>query len=283
MHTGGSRSAGTPVRWSLDFVRDRAVNLRLAEAARGPTRRRYAVWSPPGSAALAHLLDIYARGGAPDQWYSPVDPASPEAACPVWLERPSSARGGAVLRPPAAEARPCPDARARSDRGLDWKRAGRGRGPVPPHASQRRPSDLRGRGQAGSVPRGHGGCRGGEPITAARVAAMRRAGLRVLPRYAAAEAGLIGDGCLAPEWLRRRSRPRRPDRGRPAHRGGRRPAAERVARVVLPTDGAADSPERVDGRRGHPRAGELRVSLAALGWTTRLRSVLSVEKLTAEG
>ena len=39
---------------------------------------------------------------------------------------------------------------------------------------------------------------GGEPITAARVAAMRRAGLRVLPRYAAAEAGLIGDGCLAP-------------------------------------------------------------------------------------
>jgi hypothetical protein len=44
-------------------VRDRAVDLRLAESARGPTRRRPAVWSAPESVAIAHLPDIYARGG----------------------------------------------------------------------------------------------------------------------------------------------------------------------------------------------------------------------------
>jgi len=78
MRTGGSRGAGMPVGWSLDFVRDRAADLCLAEVARGPARRRYAVFSAPGSAAIAHLLDIYAQGGAPDRWFSPVDPASPE-------------------------------------------------------------------------------------------------------------------------------------------------------------------------------------------------------------
>ena len=222
MQTGGSRSAGTPVGWSLDFVRDRAVNLRLAEAARGPARRRYAVWSAPGSAALAHLLDIYARGVAPDRWYSPVDPASPELPAPYrWSAHLLRAAGRFCNRPLP---RPVHVPTLAPGPIVDWFGSvlAAARGPVPPHAAQRRPSDLRGRGRRDVSLEGTEVAVGGEPITAARVAAMRRAGLRVLPRYAAAEAGLIGDGLPRAEWLRRRSRPPRPGRGRPARRGGRR-------------------------------------------------------------
>jgi hypothetical protein len=39
---------------------------------------------------------------------------------------------------------------------------------------------------------------GGEPITASRLDTIRRAGAEAAPRYGSIEAGLIGDGCLAP-------------------------------------------------------------------------------------
>jgi hypothetical protein len=39
----------------------------------------------------------------------------------------------------------------------------------------------------------------GEPITAARLATIRRTGVEVLPRYGSVDCGPIGYGCLAPE------------------------------------------------------------------------------------
>ena len=124
---------------------------------------------------------------------------------------------------------------------------------------------------------------GGEPITAARVAAMRRAGLRVLPRYAAAEAGLIGDGCLAPSGsddvhvlddLIAVVQPAAADGALPGNAllvSSLRPTAPLILLNVSMGDVGILEPATCA------------CPLAALGWATRLRSVLSVEKLTAEG
>jgi hypothetical protein len=283
MQKGGSRSAGTPVGWSLDFVRDRAVNLRLAEAARGPTRRRYAVWSPPGSAALAHLLDIYARGGAPDRWYSPVDPASPELPAPYgWSAHLLRAAGRFCGRPLP---RPVHVPTLAPGPIVDWIGSVLAAGEVP-YLHTRPSAVLRiceAAARRGVCLEGTEVAVGGEPITAARVAAMRRAGLRVLPRYAAAEAGLIGDGCLAPSGsddvhvlddLIAVVQPTAADGALPRNAllvSSFRPTAPLILLNVSMGDVGILEPA------------SCACPLAALGWTTRLRSVLSVEKLTAEG
>jgi hypothetical protein len=285
MQTGGSRGAGMPVGWSLDFVRDRAADLCLAEVARGPARRRYAVFSAPGSAAIAHLLDICAQGGVPDRWFSPVDPASPELPARYrWSARLLRAGTriagrrlpGPVHVPPLA---PGPI--------VDWMAGVLGDGAVPYlhtrpsavlricEAATERGIDLRGAEVA----------IGGESITAARAAAMRHAGLRVLPRYAAAEVGLIGDGCLAPigsddvhvlRDLIAVVQPAASSAGGVLPRGALLVSALRpTAPLILLNVSMGDAGILEPADCGCP--------LTALGWTTRLRSILSFEKLTGEG
>jgi hypothetical protein len=126
---------------------------------------------------------------------------------------------------------------------------------------------------------------GGEPITTPRLAVMRRAGMRVFPRYAVIEAGLVGEGCLRP------SGPDdvhvvsdlvalvQPDAAVPPRAlphgallvSALRPSAPFVLLNVSLGDAAI-----LDRRPcGCP--------LAALGWTARLRTIRSFEKLTAEG
>lgn len=199
MRTGGSRSEGLPVGWNLAFVLDRAVNLCLTESARGPARRRHAIWTAPGSGAIVHLLDICARGSAPARWFSPVDPAAPEVTSRYRVSV-RLVRGGARLggrRLPAPE-----HVRARApDPIVDWMASVLREGAIPQlHA---RPSAVlrtcEAAARRGVDLAGAEALVDGEPITAGRAAAMRRAGLRVLPRYATAEVGLIGEACLEPQ------------------------------------------------------------------------------------
>jgi hypothetical protein len=285
MQTGGSRSAGTPVGWSLDFIRDRAVDLCLAEAARGPARRRYGIWSPPGSAAFAHLLDLYARGVAPDRWYSPVDPAGPALAARYrWSAR--VLRGAAAV---CARRWPRPAYVPSLAPGpiVDWLAGTLARGDIP-HLHTRPSAVLRvceAAAQRGIVLAGAEVTVGGEPITATRASAMRRAGLRVLPRYAAVETGLIGDGCLAPSSaddvhvlhdLVAVVQPGAAGDGGALPPGALlvtslRPSAPLILLNASMGDGGILEPARC----GCP--------LSALGWTTRLRGILSFEKLTGEG
>jgi hypothetical protein len=198
MRTGGSRRAGLSLGWDLAFVRDRAVDLCLAEAAHGGSRRRYAVWTAPGSGAIVHLLDVCARGSTPARWFSPVDPAATELSAryrwSVHLLRGGGWLGGRRL--PAPEHVPV----LAPGPIVDWMSGVLDAGVVPRlHA---RPSAvLRAceiAGRRGVDLEGAEVIVGGEPITASRAATMRRAGLRVLPRYAAGEVGLIGDACLTP-------------------------------------------------------------------------------------
>jgi hypothetical protein len=285
MQTGGSRSAGMPVGWSLDFVRDRAVDLCLAEAARGRARRRSAVWSAPGSAAIAHLLDIYARGGAPDHWYSPIDPASPDL--------PAQYRWSTHLLRAAARVRgrrlpiPVHVPPLASGPIVDWL-AGALAGGAVPYLHTRPSAVLRiceTAAQRGIDLAGAEVAVGGESITATRATAMRRAGLRVLPRYAAVEIGLIGDACLAPSGADDvhvlhdlvavvQSVAGREDGALP--RGALLVSSLRpTAPLILLNASMGDAGVLDRAGCGCP--------LGTLGWTTRLQSIVSFEKLTGEG
>ena len=199
MRTGGSRSEGLPVGWNLGFVRDRAVNLCLTELARGPARRRHAIWTAPGSGAIVHLLDICARGSGPARWFSPVDWTAPEVAMryrvSVHLVRSGARLGRRWLPVPEHAPALAPDSI------VDWMASVLREGAIPQlhgrpsavlrtcEAAAKRGVDLAGAEVLVD----------GEPITAGRSAAMRRAGLRVLPRYATVEVGLVGEACLEPQ------------------------------------------------------------------------------------
>ena len=285
MRTGGSRSRGTPVGWSLAFVRERAVDLCLAEAARGPARRRHAVWGIPGSAALAHLLDIRARGGTPARWFSPVDPLLRDLPARYRLSG-RLVRGAARL---AGRRLPAPEHVPVLSPGpvVDWLASVLGEGRTP-YLHARPSAVLRAcetASRQGVDLRGAEVTVGGEPITHARAAVMRRAGLQVLPRYAAVEVGLIGDACLAP---------RAPDQVHVLHdlvaviqpdgldRDGALPpgallvsSLRPAAPLILLNASMGDTGVLDDVPCACP--------LDALGWRTHLRGIVSFEKLTGEG
>ena len=126
---------------------------------------------------------------------------------------------------------------------------------------------------------------GGEPVTATRVAVMRRAGLRVLPRYAVIEAGLVGEGCLTPEGsddvhvvedLIALVQPAGAGPHPALPHGALLVSTLRPTAPLVLLNASLGDAATLDPRPcGCP--------LAALGWTTRLRTIRSFEKLTAEG
>ena len=123
----------------------------------------------------------------------------------------------------------------------------------------------------------------GEPLTAARLAAIHRVGAEARPTYASAEAGAIGEGCLrrdAPDDVHVLS-----DRlavVQPGPRAGPLPdeallisSLRLVGPFVFLNVWLGDQARMSDRRCGCP--------LEAIGWTTHLRSIRSEEKLTAWG
>jgi hypothetical protein len=283
VRSGGSRSRGTPVGWSLDYIWERAVDLCVAETARGPGRRCHAVWGLPGSGAIAHVLDTSAYTAAPQRWFSQVDPTSP--GLPARYRRSADVvrLGGwlAGVPLPRPEFAP-PDDPAPVLRWLtDTLAAG-----ASPHmlgyvtamlgladAAARRGVDLTGAELS----------TGGEPITAARLALLRRTGARVLPRYATIEAGLLGVACLEP---------RAPDDVHVVHdlvglvqpgpaTGPVPPRALMVTSLrpsapLLLLNASLGDVAALDERACDCPVGEV-------GWTTRLSDIRSFEKLTGAG
>jgi hypothetical protein len=284
MRSGASRSAGLPIGWDLAFVRDRAVDLRLAESALGPARRRHAVWTPPGSGAIVHLLDVCGPGSTPSRWFSPVDPATPELPAryrwSVHVARAGGRLGGRSLPAPEHVTVLEPDPV------VDWMAsvlAGR----ATPHLHARPSAILRACEAAARRGVDLGGAEvtvGGEPITPTRVVAMRRAGLRVLPRYAAVEVGLIGHACLA---------------------GGGFDDVHVVHDLVAVIQGAGSSGAGLPpgallvsslrptaplillnaslGDAGVLDGGPCGCPVAAQGWTTRLRAIQRLDDPTGDG
>jgi hypothetical protein len=198
VHSGGSRSAGTPLSWDLAFVRERSATLRLVYAARGGTRWRFANWGVPGSGAIVHALDTAGFGMPPARWFSQVDPGARQLQ-PRYRWSPRLLRWGGRLagcRFPAPEHAPL-DAPGPV---LGWLRDVLDRGETP-HLLSYTTSAVRlaeAAAAAGVDLTGAELTMGGEPVSARRVAAIRRTGARCVPRYAMIEAGLVAEGCLDP-------------------------------------------------------------------------------------
>ncbi len=196
--TSGSRGHRTSVPFSLTFARDRTANNVVFLNARGGLSWQQAHWEIPGGTALGRMLWLAAMGAPPVRWFSPVDPAAPDLTARYrWSTRVArwAARAAGVrLRLPEHVPLDDPEPIVR------WMQGVLRQGGVPhmwtytsagvrlAQAARAAGVDLTGAELAVL----------GEPITAARLETIRRAGTRALPHYGISEAGPIGFGCLAP-------------------------------------------------------------------------------------
>ncbi len=280
--SSGSRGAGTVVPMNLAFLRDRAVNTRVFLDARGADRWQLAIWAVPGSALTTFLH--YARCGARAfHWFSPINPAAPglhpRYRWSIHALRWASVLAGAPLPRPRLvsldDPRPI----------MEWM-MGVLQGGGTPHLSTHVSMAVRlclAAHEAGVELRGAQFSVSGEPLTAARVAVIRRVGAGVVPTYLSTEAGAIGYGCLAPAA---------PDEVHQAHDlvaliqveqaapglsvGGLLVSSLRpAAPLILLNLSLGD--EAVVSRRG------CGCPLEQLGWMTHLHAIRSYEKLTAVG
>jgi len=285
--SGGSRGTGMPVPIDLAFIREQSTNACLMVHARGggPSWRK-ANWTVPGGGAIIMLLIWAGFGRLPSQWFSQLDPnASTIPARYRWGARWVCGLSALVRRP-----LPRPRHVPLGDPGpiLHWMRDTLGRGEVPLlqtftssavrlcKAAAERGVDLRG---AQFI-------LGGEPVTAARLASIRRAGADGLAHYGSAETGsTMAYGCLSPSWT---------DDSHVTHDlfafiqpGESRLAPDLSRRALLVTTLRMRAPlimlnvslgdEALVVRKdcGCPFAGR--------GWTTHLHGIRSFEKLTAGG
>ena len=195
--SGGSRSGGTPVFIDMEFVRSAAGNLRLlldgADAAGADT----ATWEVPGAGARFRLLKFACLGPPPAAWFCQIDPELGHLH-PVfrWNARAMRAASLLALRPiprpvfsPPADPAPAlawlSEQRSRRRRTLLFT--------FPSSALALAAAATR----AGLALDHLQLMLGGEPVTSARLAAVRAAGARAIPRYGSVECGAIGYGCLA--------------------------------------------------------------------------------------
>ncbi len=199
MKSGGSRSRGTPVNFSLDFIRDCALDSGLALQSRGGDRWLKATWEVPGGGALFSLIEFSQFGRSPVKWFSQLDPGR-EGLHPRYRWSAKAFRWGGFLAGrnlPGPEYVPLDEARPIAE----WMAATLRDGGIPyllTYASsalrvccsaERHGLDIRGARMTVA----------GEPCTRTRMDFIRNLGVDVLPKYAIMETGPVGYGCLAPE------------------------------------------------------------------------------------
>ncbi len=278
-NTSGSRGEATPIPLDLACIRDRAVNMFLALASRGGERWRNAVWGMP---SIGPLLWYSACGSPASRWFMTLDPAAgglhPRYRWSVrtiaWMGR----LAGVPMPFPEHVPLDAPVPIAR------WMARTIGAGGVP-HlwaSTSAAVSLCRSAGEAGIDLAGSRLTITGEPVTDARLAAIRRAGVEAMPDYGSADSGgSVGCGCLSPEA---------PDDihvfsdlnaliqvdARPFPKGALllssiRPTVPFVFLNVSMGDCAALT---------HRRCG---CPVEKLGWQTHLHTIRSYEKLTAGG
>jgi len=285
MKSGGSRSPGTPVNFSLDFIRDCALDSGLALRCRGGDRWLKATWEVPGGGALFSLLEFSQFGRSPAKWFSQLDPAR-EGLHPRYLWSARAFRWGGILAGrnlPGPEYVPLDEARPIAE----WMAAALRDGEIPYlltyassalrvcRAAERHGLDIRGGRMTVA----------GEPCTRARMDVIRNLGVDVLPKYAIMETGPVGYGCLAPEA------------SDDIHLLGDLQA------VIQPGDAAANVPLAPDavlftslmptapivllnvsmGDQARIERRSCGCPLETLGWKTHMRSIRSAEKLTCGG
>jgi hypothetical protein len=283
-YTSGSRGQATPSSFDLAYIRERTVDQTLYLDALGGGGWHHAIWEPPGGGAILRLLDFMCLGAPIERWFSPVDPASAALhfhrrwiGHVLWLA--GLLAGAPTPRPTVVPIdAPLPI--------VHWMaemiRAGRA-----PHLMGLPPSCAvrlcQAAYEAGIDLGGAHFTITGEPVTRARLEQIRRAGARAVPTYTAVDAGRIGFGCLEPEgsddvhlledWH---------VAIQPGVAGAHLPpkalllsSIRASAPVILLNVSLGDQAEPARGRCG--------CAMERQGWSTRLRSIRSFEKLTAGG
>ena len=201
LRSGGGREVATAMVVDLDFMRETNANHRVALAARGGDPWVHAVWDVPGGAALIRVLRLAGIGAGPARWFSQIDPASRDLH-PRYRWAPRALRWGSLA---AGVPIPAPVHAALSDPlpVVRWLTEERRAGRVP-HVVTTVSAALRLAEAArteGATLDGVELTISGEPITTARMAALRRAGMRALPSYGSSDTGTaMGHGCLSPMW-----------------------------------------------------------------------------------
>lgn len=285
-YTSGSRGPATPSSFDLAYVRERTVDQTLYLDALGGGRWHHAIWEPPGGGAILRLLDFMCLGVPLQRWFSPIDPADAGLhphrrwiGRVLWL-------GGALAGRPPPRPRVVPiDAPLPIVHWMaDTIRAGNA-----PHLMSATPSCAvrlcQAACEAGIDLGGAHFTITGEPVTRARLQQVRRAGARAVPTYTAVDAGRIGFGCLEPEvsddvhllddWHAvvqpgvAGARPNLPPKALLMS------SIRASAPLILLNVSLGDQADLAGGRCGCP--------MERQGWTTRLHSIRSFEKLTAGG
>ena len=281
--TSGSRGSRTLVPMDLAFLRDRAVDDLLALAAQGWQDGVFAVWKVPGGDALDTQLRLAGLGVTVARWFSQVDPEARDLDARYrWsgrLVRLAAAAAGVPLPRPEHVPLDAPQPMIRWME--DVRRAGRA-----PHVQTFASSAVRVCRAALDAGVDLTGVRftiGGEPVTAARVAVIRRAGAEVRSRYLVTEAGLIGLGCCEA---------REPDEVHVCDDLNAVITAE-ASSSPLPAESILVSSLRRTapflllnvalGDQGVLGTRQCGCPLETLGWRTHLHALRSLEKLTAGG
>jgi hypothetical protein len=285
---GSSGSGGAASQFALDFasIRDDGVAKAAIFAATGLGRCRQAHWGVPGGWALTYLLQCAVVGAPPERWFSQIDPASPRlhsryrwSARALWL---GSRLANVPLPYPIHAPLEAPGVI------LDWLRFVLGRGETP-HlftypSSAVKLSQYAGR--VGADLRGVILTLGSEPVTTARLAAVRASGARILTSYGAVDCGLVGNGCQTsadPDDYHLSSERLvlvQPGAASAETTGLPEKALLltsllSTAPLVLLNASLGDQATVSSARCGCP--------LERLGWTTHVQTVRSFEKLTAAG
>jgi hypothetical protein len=286
VRSGGSRGAGTPVPVDLAFVREQSTNLCLIAGARGGLAWTKAHWMVPGGGAIIMILTYAGFGGLPAAWFSQLDPR--DRAMPARYRW--SARLVRLTSRLAARPLPRPRHVPLDDPGpvLDWMAAVLRRGQVP-WLQTFTGSAVRVCQAAAAAGIDLTGARftlGGEPVTAARLAAVRAVGAEGLTHYGAVEtSGLAAFSCHDP---------RHPDDThltddlhafvQPGESG---PASTLSARALLITSIRPRAPlVLLNVSLGDEAVLESRACgcpLEGYGWRRHAHTIRSFEKLTAAG
>jgi len=283
--SGGSRGKGTPVMIDLEFIRACAANSAVSLSCRGVDRWTKAVWESPGAGLRFRTVKYAGFGDLPEATFSQVDPLSDQIpAYYRWnlrLLKWVSAAAGKPLPWPAYT--PLAEPRALAE----WLQVRRRAGETPHVFTFPSSAVILSRWalENGFDMSGSWFTLSGEPITEAGVNTIRAAGCHVIPRYGTMEVGAIAYGCPHQEHP--------DDMHLVANMHGLIQAEDAGAMAGLP-------PKALLMTSLHPQAPFVMLnlsmgdqaemsdsscgcSLEAVGWTRRIWSVRSFEKLTGTG
>jgi len=282
--SSGSRNPRTTVPMDLAFIRDRAVNAYLTLDARNGADWRKAVWADIGG-CLALTIRFSSFGQRSERAFSLIDPRGPglhpSYRWSAWALRWGSALAGMPL--PRLEHVPVDDPLPIARWIERVLRAG-----ARPHIWTYVSPAVRlcqAGSRAGTNLEGAQFTVTGEPVTAARLAAIRAVGAEAVPDYGSAESGFIGYGCLAPETpddvhvfddLHAVIRLETPDADVGLPGGALLVSSLRItAPLILLNVSMGDRAQWSQRSCGCP--------LERLGWRVHLHTIRSFEKLTAGG